>query len=96
MQVVNEPDFLSKCSPKIFLNNYASHLLLMNVINFGYEFNVYANVCPLYGDQIISVKERCNSVNADKMTSCHCYFPASIAPIIFQYISGQPLLTIIA
>ncbi|XP_066985911.1 SCAN domain-containing protein 3-like [Macrobrachium rosenbergii] len=83
MQIVVEPGFLSKC-PKVNLPNlkYMNYLLPLNVINFGYDFNTFANACPLNDNQIMYVKDRCQKYLLELLNQIQMRLPDNVETLL--------------
>ena len=83
MQIVVEPGFLSKCPkenlPKL---EYTNYLLPLNVINFGYEFNTYANDCPLNDNQIMYAKGRCQKYVLELLNQVQMRLPDNVDTLL--------------
>lgn len=79
MQVVVDSNYLSKCSKENLPNlSIQSYILPHTVINFGYEFNSYAQSCSLSSDQISCVKERCKNFMLELLTQVQQRLPDNV------------------
>lgn len=79
MQVVVDSNYLSKC-PKESLPNLSiqSYILPHTVINFGHEFNSFAQSCSLSSEQISCVKERCKNFMLELLTEVQRRLPDNV------------------
>ena len=97
MQIVVDSHYLSKCTkenlPDLNFINYILPVTGNTTINFGYDFNCFAQSCPLNKEQINHVKERCKSFILELINQVKHRLPDNIKTLLMLKIFSPSNVT---
>ncbi|KAK3877284.1 hypothetical protein Pcinc_017987 [Petrolisthes cinctipes] len=83
LQIVVDSSYISKCPkqnlPTLNIQNY---ILPHTVINFGHEFNSYAESCSLHEEQINYVKKRCKEFTVELVNQVQVRLPDNVETLL--------------